>query len=742
MRYLYTLAILLSSALLFLIQPLAAKVLLPTFGGSPQVWTTAMLFFQTLLLGGYATAHKHSATLKPKVHIGVIASALLISAILLSGALTSPALKTIRDSAPNSGNPAIPVLLALLVFVGPIYFVFAGNSPTLQRWFSRTGDPRASNPYFLYAASNLGSFGGLLAYPFLIEPNFALDLQVKMVSIGAVVLSILIALLVLFQQSETTTVASEPKNLEKTPTKLKATWIALAAIPSSLLLGCTVYLSSNVAPVPLIWIAPLGLYLLTFSLAFSEKNLPGSAMLSRAFPLIATPLAFPMILESTEPLGLLATLHLGVLFVGAWLCHRRLADLRPAPEKLTEFYVYMSIGGAVGGLFNGIVAPLIFNGYHEYPLAITLALLARLSYEKPKPDRDPNYTSPDDDRPIRVPHLALSLVPWAILLAGLFFVQIAQVPPSTLRNGLVIGIPLIVSFFLADFHKHFAIAVGGVFLLSGLFQIGSQGKILVSKRSFFGVHRVMQEARYNSLVHGTTTHGRQSLVPGKKLLPLTYYHPTGPIGQVFSSPNFMANVKTIGLVGLGVGSLAAYGTEEQEMTFFEIDPEVLEIAKNPEYFTFLQAARAKMRYVLGDARLTLAKEPDGKFDLLVLDAFSSDAIPTHLLTVEALQLYKRKLSPNGIVVFHISNRYLELGGILAATAKMVGWKVYDNIDAPVGDEALDGKTQSHWALLAPSIDPVNLMVRPPYWSFNEEADKNKPWTDDYSNVLGAFKPPE
>lgn len=711
------------STLLFLVQPMAAKTLLPIFGGSPAVWTASMLFFQIALLAGYAYAHWSNKWLTPSkqrwLHLGLLVLAFFTLPLSKDGF----GFRWAQSAALGGGAPAILVVTALALSVGVSYFAVSAGSPVLQRWFSTTDDKDAANPYFLYALSNIGSMIGLFAYPFFLEPRFGLTEQGLLWKYGFGLLILCFAGSALFVKPVVTETEAVSTVSEITWYQ-RRNWMFWAAVPTSLLLGATSYISSNVAPVPLIWVVPLATYLLSFVLAFASKPIVDSAKLGRILPLLVVPLAFTLCIEANEPLVPLAGFNVIVLLLGAWMCHAKLSESRPEANQLTEFYLWLSVGGAIGGFFNSFVAPIIFPTYFEYPLAICLACLLR------------------PEKPIKTPVWL-----WLIVILGVAAVmQIVLnvgLPTGGLRNGLAIGIPLILVFALVERVRLFAAGLLSIFLFAVVFQVAAPGKVLLTKRSFFGVHRVLENKKqYRSLVHGNTTHGRQQLDPAKRLLPLTYYHPTGPIGQIFTKSEFINSTQKIGLVGLGVGSLASYGRPDQEMTYFEIDPSVLEIAKDSGLFSFLTSAKSKMRYVLGDARLTLQNEPDGTYDFLVLDAFSSDAIPTHLLTKEALELYAKKLSPNGIIAFHVSNRYLELEQMLALTARKANLFCFEQTDAPMKDEEIDGKTQSKWCILVRDRAQRDRLWKPQYWNDIDIPENTKAWTDDYVNVLGVFRPSE
>jgi SAM-dependent methyltransferase len=723
-RIFFSLATFVGSALLFLIQPMAAKMLLPVFGGSPAVWTAAMLFFQVALLAGYAFAHFSNLKLGPAKQKYVQVAILLLALLTLPVSNKSELFHSFEAKATETSQPALLVFGLLLMTVGAGYFIVSSGSPVLQRWFATTDDPNAKDPYFLYALSNVGSMVGLFAYPFFIERQFGLAEQAVLWRSGFLVLILLFGICVLLvKTAPKETVDNVPEPPKPISWNQRSKWMFYAAVPSSLLLGATSYISSNIAPVPLIWVVPLAIYLLSFTFAFASKPLLKSSMLARILPILVVPLVFTQCIEATEPLVLLASFHVVILLVAGWMCHSLLAEQRPPATQLTEFYLWLSVGGAIGGLFNSLIAPHIFATYAEYPLAIVLACLVR-----------PQLKPLSKDGVWFAAIAVISVIAMLVIKNAL--------PAGQLRAGLAIGIPLVAVFAAMDRVKVFAAGLGLVFVGVNFFQIAAPGQVLTTRRSFFGVHRVLQSKDYLSLVHGNTTHGRQSTIEEFKNLPLTYYHPTGPIGQIFTKAPFMAGVQRVGLVGLGVGSLAAYGRPGQDFTYFEIDPEVLYLARDSGYFSFLKNSQAKMSYVLGDARLTLAKEPDHSYDLLVLDAFSSDAIPTHLLTLEAIQMYERKLAPGGVIAMHISNRYLDLAPVVALTCRKAKLWAYNQVDAPSpsSQEERLGKTQSNWLVILRDPGERDNFWKPMYWNDIDIAPNVKAWTDDYVNVLGAYHP--
>jgi SAM-dependent methyltransferase len=725
-RVVFSLATFFGSTLLFLIQPMAAKMILPIFGGSPAVWTASMLFFQVALLGGYWYAHFSNSKWGPNRQKVFHVAFLVLTAIALPQLTKTSFVISLAGGLVNHPIPAVAVFLILGGTIGLGYLTVSSGSPVLQRWFATTSDPSAKDPYFLYAISNVGSMLGLFLYPFVIEPRIGLNQQISLWQTGFQIMVGLYLLSAFFVKKPAQNLESEQVQPDSTQTSIswdqRRRWMLWAAVPTSMLLGATSYISSNVAPIPLIWVVPLATYLLTFILAFSGKPLFKSTELGRMLPILVIPLAFTMCIEATEPLTMIAGFHLLVLLVAAYMCHAKLAEDRPSANHLTEFYLWISVGGALGGLFNSILAPMLFPTYFEYPLAIGLACLLR-----PQP------------KPLAKTKEWLAGVILLVAIVMLAF-KFSGLPIGQLRNGLAIGIPLAIVFVGIDRTLVFGMGLIATFLFSNIFQIASPGKVLLTKRSFFGVHRVLDNKNFRGLVHGNTTHGRQSLIPSKVDTPLTYYYPTGPIGQIFTKAKFMPGVKRVGLVGLGVGSLAAYGRPGQDFTFFEIDPIVISVARDSGLYSFLSRSKANVNYVLGDARITLGRQPNASFDFLVLDAFSSDAIPTHLLTKEALQLYKSKLKPGGFIAFHISNRYLELAPELALTASEVGMTGFEQTDAPVNEEEAEGKTQSKWMILLTDPGLREAFWKPMYWNSVDIPSDLKPWTDDFVNILSVFEP--
>ena len=738
MRFVVTLVVFANAFLLFLVEPMVARLLLPAFGGAPSVWTTSMLFFQLALLAGYGYAH---AVRTMPSRVQTITHILFLA----FGLITMPIALPVGTGASSATNPTFGLLWALVKMIGPSFIALSAGSSILQQWFARTDDNHANDPYFLYAASNIGSLLALLSYPFLVEPRWGVSEQAllyRAAYVGLIVMFVICGIVLLRRNAEPSRNEAEgdaPESVDAlarlqretaSQSQVRWRWIFLAAVPSSLMLGTTNYLSSNVAPIPLLWVVPLSLYLISFIFAFSRRTFVPARMLSRVLPLIVTPLAVLIIMEATEPMLLIAGLNLAAMFVAAWMCHARLAESRPGTARLTEFFFYVALGGVVGGLFNSLVAPFVFSSYAEYPIALVAACILRLPH-KPDPDANQSQFRLDALWPVGISFLTILIV---------IATRIAGMEPSPLRTSILVGLPCVLAFFAVDRPWRFGLSMGAVFLWSNMLHTSSDGAVIRTERSFFGVHRVVStlQGRFHRLVHGNTIHGMQDRDhPG---VPLTYYYPTGPIGKVFAAIQGDSTKNNVALVGLGAGSLAAYGRAGQTFTYFELDPVVIKLAKDRELFTFLSDSKANIQTVTGDARLTL-QQSRGNFGLIVLDAFSSDSIPVHLLTKEAIEMYLSKLAPGGILAFHISNRYLDLEPILGVAANQLRLQAAVYLDGPLEAEREAGKTQSHWVIMSRTEhDIAKILSADRTWGEIEVPPGTRGWTDDYSNVVQAFKP--
>lgn len=736
MLILFTLTLFVSAALVFWVQLMVAKLLLPLLGGSPAVWNTCMFFFQTMLLLGYGYAHwltkRCSPRSQPFIHLGLLLLALPLVPIHLT---TTP---------PPVDRPVVWLLGVLLTTVGLPFLAIATTAPLLQRWFAQTAHPLGHDPYFLYAASNAGSLLGLVTYPVLIEPHLSLTQQRVGWAIAYGLLVVLIGACgwcanraaLAIPPSIPSALPSNPTFQPLPPTggpltvSQQVRWIWLSFLPSSLVLGVTTYLTTDLAAVPLLWAVPLAIYLLTFILAFAHRVWLPRSLLVVLLPLVSTALILVVLLRIVQPVAVVLPLHLVGLFIAAAVCHGELARTRPEAHHLTLFYLWIAVGGMLGGLFNAIAAPLLFTSILEYPLVLflTLVLLQASAFKE-----------------VQVMGIRLQsvfLLSIGLLLGGLL---VGLEGGNASGNLLAIGLNLLALVSLQSaFRLHrLAVWVSSVLLLL-LMQFSTVGQqlVLASDRSFFGVYRVLHSGEqfgYHSLLHGTTLHGKQSLAPGRRRQPLTYFTHSGPIGQLFAALE-SRRISTVGVLGLGVGTLATYAQPGQQWTFYEIDPLARDLALNPQYFTFLTESAVVPRIELGDGRLAIARTPDHTYDLLFMDAFSSDAIPMHLMTQDAIALYGRKLTPHGLLALNITNRYLDLEPTIGAIAHALNLQTLEQHDADVSDgEREAGKAPSHWVILGHSRDDFGPLLTDARWQPIPLQPHLRPWTDDYSNLLQAVR---
>jgi SAM-dependent methyltransferase len=875
MLLVYALTLFTSATLLFLVQPLIGKMILPLLGGTPEVWNTCMVFFQAMLLAGYGYAHLSTKLLGPRKQ------AILHLFVLLLPFLGFLPIAVNRNIIQGGEAHPIPrVLLLLTVAVGVPFFVVSASAPMLQKWFASTDHPSAADPYFLYGASNVGSMLALFGYPTLVEPLMRLGLQTSAWAVGYGVLVLATAGCAWFlwkmapasptgevesatavegagQKSDAIRTASSrgvkeaphrgrkgaggkrPATVEMAPeASLSAPmtwgrrlrWVLLAAVPSSLMLGVTTYVTTDIAAIPLLWVMPLALYIFSFIIVFSRVPRWVHQAMILALPLLVLLVLF-MMLSEIKPkfVGYTILLHLATLFVTAMVCHGEIARDRPATTHLTEYFFLMSVGGVLGGIFNGLIAPIIFNSLAEYQLAMMVAclLLPPLTLEKPSPGSLRldlalagsfvaagvtlmlfRFLRPLESYPFR-PGSAKGFTEWGWMLAGLLMalgmgaylvrrfplerasrvldvvlpitlglltVGLAWCTYSSVINGriesiaslidmrsdrlekiLMFGLPAVLCYTFVERSFRFGLGVGAILLASafcGLFDEGTERKLL-QKRSFFGVLVVEKYKIFHKLVHGTTLHGQQYIGEDSPYItrhdPLTYYHRTGPIGQIMSAYSDQQDdsvdavsltaglsaapaarkelLPRVAVIGLGTGTMSCYAHPGQTFRFYDIDPLVRDIAQNPEYFTYWSDARergADLDVYINDARLEIERqvaenkklEAAGqppkypKYKILVVDAFSSDAIPIHLITREALRSLLEIMEPDGLICYHISNRYLDLQPVLANLAKEENLAGYYESD---DSEGWIGKTSSTWVVLAREQKHLNRLMSKQRW---------------------------
>ncbi len=737
----FTVSMFVSATLLFLVEPMLAKMALPMLGGSPSVWNTCLVFFQAVLLAGYLYSYAATRWLRRRTQIVVhIALALTPLALL-------PLHIPRGWEPPSQSNPVLWILAMLSVAVGLPFFVLSASTPMLQRWFSESGHKYASDPYFLYSASNAGSLVGLLGYPLLLEPTLRLSEQSSDWSFGyAVFLALTVACAALVWRAQPAVAAvsnQEVREAEPAPIwRQRLRWIALAFVPSSLMLGITTALTTDVPAIPLFWVLPLAFYLLSFVLVFSKRQIISPEWIIRRLPFLILAALIPTVCKIQLPLLALIILYLLTLFAVALLCHGELARSRPSVSHLTEFYLWISFGGVLGGIFNALVAPVIFSTVVEFPLVLVLAALAR-------PSIDITPLSPAQTAKAKRNDWLLPIALGLLMAAALF---------GMAHAGLALEHPLVVLVFggsmlwCLSFGKRplrFAAGVSALLVASTLYT-PIFGRVLEVQRNFFGVLRVTDspDGKYHFLLHGGTLHGSQSLDPARSREPLSYYTASGPAAAILHAMQGKTLYSNSGdlrkpkwaVVGLGAGSLACYLQPGESLTYYEINPAVKAIALDPRYFTFLRQCAPAAQIVLGDARLKLRDAADGSYDLIVLDAFSGDMIPMHLLTREALALYERKLAPGGILAFHISNLYLRLDptlGALAQDARLVSLMETDN---PIPQAQKDaGKFPSQWLVMARERADLAALAMDPRWMPVGVQPGTPVFTDDYSNLLHVIK---
>ncbi len=728
----FILGVFLNAALLFLVQPMVGKLLLPKLGGTPAVWNTCLVFFQLALLAGYAYAWLQGRLKTHKMRVLVHLVFLGLAAVFLpisSGTDLQP---------PTDRLPTWWLLWTLLVLVGMPFIAISTTGPLLQRWFSDTNHKDAGDPYFLYAASNAGSLLGLLAYPFAIERYTTLSEQRTWWSIAyamAAGLTLVCGVMAMKRLrapgAGAEAFANGALGPEATPISWarRGLWVLLAAAPSSLSMGCAQHLTTDIAAMPLLWVAPLAVYLLSFVLAFSRSTQWLSEPVAWGIPIFAGLVYYMKMQGNGARLDLVVQFNLLLLLTGAWACHGRLAALRPHASRLTEYFVWVAVGGALGGMFNALLAPVIFNDVWEYPIAIGLVLV------------------------LGMPSLA------SVNVGGLdvgkeLGVKGARAGTIALKLALLVGL--------------------GVWALrSQKVAVEDNGFVLQRReRTFFGVHRLAttRDQVIRMLLHGTTTHGVQFVKALERSKPRMYYHLESSVGKLMMWLAADGRPRRVAAVGLGTGTMAYYaalpksvvaaanaestagiGVQKDEpailnpFTFYEIDPKIVEIASDTRYFSYIEEAKqmgGTVEIVLGDARQTLARAPQGSYDVIVLDAFSSDAIPMHLLTKEAVAMYFDKLAPGGVLAMHVSNRHLDLAIMVRELAKEMGVVAAGGHRLVHPNQALDGMSMSEWLMLARTEEDAKVMLDHPetFRRIDTSADGSiRPWSDDYSNVFDVMK---
>ena len=668
---LYAITIFLSSFLLFLVQPLIARLILPWFGGTAAVWTTCMLFFQCILLAGYAYAHATSAKLGPR------GQAILHTILLAAAAATLPILPDPSWKPEGGSEPISRILLLLTATVGLPYLLISSTSPLVQAWFSRARP--GANPYRLFAVSNFASLLALVGYPLFVEPNLTNGQQVYgwswMFAGFAVLCSALAWTAAKAQPGALANASAVVADAPAPRGREIALWLALSATGSVILLAVTNHITQNIAAIPLLWLAPLTLYLLTFILCFEGQGLYRQAWWWPVVLAAVGAMAW-LLVEPDHQFDLYVQLgvFLTGLFIACMFCHGELYRLRPANRHLTAFYLWVSVGGALGGLFVAVVAPLAFKAYYELGIGLAAcALLAAIVY-----------------RSLNRIALGASLV-------------------------LLLGTTGAVTYDAIKFQDYARLTV----------------------RNFYGVLRVKEygtegeEDHLRRLLHGTIMHGEQYMNGSKRQELTSYYQVTSGIGKAIASKQAGGPIR-VGVVGLGTGTLAGYGRKGDFYKFYDINPAVVTIARSD--FKYLGDSEAKIEVALGDARLTLERDAPEKFDVLAVDAFSSDSIPVHLITREALAVYLRHMKPGGIIAFHVSNRFLNLGPVVGQLARISGAHAVS-----VYEKGEEDRTQSDWVLVSLDRKALEDKVIKDVSEPVEERPLWRLWTDDYNNLVQILK---
>jgi len=810
---LFSVTIFVSAALLFLVEPMFAKFILPLFGSTPAVWTGSMMFFQAALLVGYLYVHLTTTWL------GARRQAILHLVVVLLPLLVLPLARPGGEWAPSAeGTPIFLLLGLLLVTVGLPFFAISTTNPLVQRWLADTDHPAAKDPYFLYRASNLGSVIGLLGYPLVVERGLTLQNQglIWSLSYGLLIVLVFASAVMLWrstpatpktrEEEEAEPLAGDPVSgggssqtaepslaapglTEGVTVWRRLRWVGLTFVPSSMMLGVTAFITTDITPIPLLWVAPLSLYLFSFVIVFSpSQRMPDliHKIMVGALPLMVAVLVVTILMDMRDPFYLFILLHLLGFFVVAMVLHGEVARDRPPARYLTEFYLWIAVGGVLGGVFNAVIAPVAFDTVIEYQLAIVLACLfvpglvlsrllvgtreergaSRVSEEGQDSERSADSEEHEASRngsangahqsssprwlglaldvalPVVV-GVALVALGWAVDQGT--FDSLNGVINSSLGSAVldrsviwstVIGLGIGVCLWFAYSASRpirFGIGIAAIVLAVSFAE--AEEATLFEDRSFFGVYRVTGDEDLHTLVFGSTNHGAQ-ILGTETPVPTTYYHSTGPIGQVFDAlPEDVTSQPAV--IGLGTGTMSCYNNPGQQMTFYEIDPLIERVARNENLFTYLRDCPGENDVVLGDARLSMAEAPDGSYGVIVADAFSSDAIPVHLMTREAIDMYFDKLQDNGVLAMHISNRHLELEPVLGNVAQDAGLTCRAQYDQE--NEGIPGKFVSHWVVMTREEGNLGGMAGDERWRPCDQEPGSAVWTDDYSNLLSTFQ---
>lgn len=723
---LYSTTIFTGAFLLFWVQPFTAKLLLPVYGGVPEVWGSCIVFFQIILLLAYAYVYLSNRYLNIKFQAAIHVT-LLVTVVVLSIPLKTIIITT------NGLPPIISVFLKLLLILGLPAFVLSATSPMLQQLFARTSFSLQRSPYSLYVASNAGSMIAILGYPFIIEPVLTLPMQggawntAFRIYAGLTLICIVTSLIYIKQvrseQSQNILVS-----LPNITNSTRLRWLCFSAIPSSLLLGSTNYITLVITSNPLLWVFPLALYLLTLIIAFS----PYSDVVYKRTVLLLPGIVILMVLtlasEATNPAWALVLLHMVGLFVLSMVAHHRLADSRPDPTHLSEFYCIVSLGGAIGGSITLFLAPHFMDRLWEYPLAILLACLVC-----------PAYSIIRSGRWEGLKDLGFAiLVGVVIYVMSLISSNIGLKEPLT--TAITFGIPLLAVNHLFTRDSSRFVSILTAVLIAGIAISENRYSTIYANRNFFGILRVARDGKgsVHSLFHGNTIHGKQFTDVQRRCRPISYYDPLGPVGDIFKAFKYSTAPRNVAVVGLGIGTIVSYGESNQNWTFYELNSEVKNIAENPAFFTYLtECATTNFNIVIGDARKQFSQAKNNSFGLIVLDAFNSDTVPTHLLTKEAMEMYLSKLGDDGVIAVNISNRSMDLKPIISSIAASLGAECLWRFDSKANDSL--GKEPSEWAAIVRRTNSLGSIAALSQWQHLSPDSKITGWTDDYASIIQIIR---
>ncbi len=734
----YSLTLLLSAILVFTVQPMFSKMILPLLGGTSQVWTTAMLFFQLCLLAGYAYAHGSSKLLS--IRIQAFLHLILLSVFLFALPFGIPD----GWSPPEAENPTFWQLSLMTMTIGGPFFVVSASAPMLQRWFAASNHKDADNPYFLYGASNLGSMSALLSYPFIIEPMLTLNGQADMWKQGYLVLIAMIALCLILiwkngnkNKEEKSDVDTRYKD-EIITTSRRIKWILLSFTPSSLMLGVTTFITTDIASAPLLWILPLALYIGTFIIVFARKPVFKTESINFASALSMIFLIAQMIIIKEmyfSPL-LFILFHLIVFFSIALACHTELANSRPTAKHLTEFYLIMSLGGALGGIFNAVIAPTFFIVPVEYAIALGLAAFLRFANDETKSFK--NVKAIFD----KAPKESLTSDKALCFYFGILFSILGMLlPADNVATNLCAMLSAALLIYLVRTRWAFAGVVTLALLLSPIslpLEILVKAELIHQDRNFFGIIKVINSGEERLLLHGTTNHGTQPLPEEYRLKRISYYSETSPLTDAMTMLDQQDGPQKVAVIGLGVGVMSCYTKEGREFDLYEIDKDIAEIAENQDLFTYLSGCGSPYKIILGDGRLKIDERENEYYDAILIDAFSSDNIPIHLLTKEAIEIYLSKLKPNGMIVLHISNNFIDLEPVLALVAKELDVSAIARLADAFDIEGLNVKSYpAHYFTM--SKDPSKIdYLKNSGWTDAKQREGLRLWTDQYSNLISVL----